>query len=352
MSFTDFFCIGFQKCGTSTLYELLAHHPDIVLTRDVKEPMFYRVRGLRKICGPDFYKERYFGHVADDDPRLKGEINAGLGFSGCAKKLGQDFGPDAKLIFMLRNPVDRCYSAYKYFLARGWLPSYAVRNDVKYGHAKGFDLYVNDVLGSRQQSRQIMKKRMKYIVFSQSNYAQCIREYLEWFPKENMKFILFEDFTEDQHKTCRALYDFLGIPDSDQVPYGIHANENHERTTAPASAKVLYILKGLNYILFEFMFWRRDSAREARRKSQDVYQKIRSVCMLPDEDHEPMLPQTRSMLVQYYSREVEELSRITGIDLCTRWACSPQPAEKVRGKKRLPRTAIAASAGKKVKGAV
>lgn len=48
----DFVCIGFQKCGTTTLYDLLKQHANIYLTEDVKEPMFYRVPGFRQILGP------------------------------------------------------------------------------------------------------------------------------------------------------------------------------------------------------------------------------------------------------------------------------------------------------------
>ena len=86
----DFVGIGFQKCGTTTLFDLLAAHPDIALARDVKEPMFYRVPAYYGLYWPwrrKFYAWRYFGHLEPEDPRLVGEVNAGLGFNGCAEML-------------------------------------------------------------------------------------------------------------------------------------------------------------------------------------------------------------------------------------------------------------------------
>ena len=58
----DFICIGFQKCGTTSLYDLLKQHPNVYLTEDVKEPMFYRVPLVRRILGASWYEKRYFGH--------------------------------------------------------------------------------------------------------------------------------------------------------------------------------------------------------------------------------------------------------------------------------------------------
>lgn len=57
-----------------------------------------------------------------EDPRLVGEVNAGLGFNGCAEMLTRDFDHSTKLFFMMRNPVDRAWSAFKFFCALGFLP--------------------------------------------------------------------------------------------------------------------------------------------------------------------------------------------------------------------------------------
>mgnify|MGYP000164021348 CR=1 FL=1 len=79
----SFICIGFQKCGTTSLYDLLKQHSDIYLTEDVKEPMFYRVPFVRRILGRDWYRNRYFGHLEEagrmtPDARRRASENVGL----------------------------------------------------------------------------------------------------------------------------------------------------------------------------------------------------------------------------------------------------------------------------------
>lgn len=317
----DFVCLGFQKSGTTTLFEILKQHPDVVLCRDVKEPMFYRVPGFIQTVfqGQRFYQWRYFGHVDADDPRLRGEINAGLTFSACEKKMAKDLNPHAKLLFMMRDPVDRTYSAYKYFLARGFLPKKVVEDDLSSCHAEAFNRYVFDVLGSSRKRRQIMDKRMKYLIFSQSNYAACVREYMKDFPLENMHFIFFEEFIADQHQVCQELYDFLGITDPEGIDYHVKANEGKERPVSANAAKRFQIAKAIyQYALYEFGAMPR-WAPNAYSHVKNHYRRVRAACLTKDEDKSKMLPQTREILTDYYRDDVKDLAKITGKDLGKIW---------------------------------
>lgn len=92
-------CIGFQKCGTTSLYDILRQHKKIYLTEGVKEPMFYRVPLLRPCLGKKWYEKRYFGRFRPESGQTPGEINAGLSFRGCADKIGRDFPKETRLIF-------------------------------------------------------------------------------------------------------------------------------------------------------------------------------------------------------------------------------------------------------------
>ena len=86
--------------------------------------MYYRVLVIDAVpvLGREwFYEHRYWRHVKPGDDRLRGEINAGLTFSHCAHKIARDMPSDVKLLFMMREPVARAFSAYKYFTCpSGW----------------------------------------------------------------------------------------------------------------------------------------------------------------------------------------------------------------------------------------
>ncbi len=329
----EFLCMGFQKCGTTTLFEIMQQNRDIVLCRDVKEPMYYRVFGLWQLGGHQaFYHKRYYSHISKDDPRHCGEINAGLTFSGCARKIGHDFPRETKLIFMMRNPVDRAYSAYKYFLARGFLPGGSVEKDLEEGHALAFDHYVHSVLDDPAQERQIMKKRQKYLVFSQSKYNTCIREYLQYFPRENIKLVFFEEFIRDERAVCEDIYDFIGARKDPHINYSIIANEGIHRAPSSQAAKRYEIVKGINYAFNEFMampYW----ADGFYQKFRSHYTKVRENTLMPDSDKGEMLPETRAYLEQYFSTEVMGIEMLSGRNLADLWyPAGPHRPRKEDGK--------------------
>ena len=329
MSCPDFACMGFQKCGTTTLFEILRQHPDVVLCADVKEPMYYRIPGIIQFLGRNhrFYRRRYFGSVSADDMRLKGEVNAGLTYTNCAKKVHKNMDPNLKMIFMMRDPVGRSYSAYKYFLARGFLPMKAVRYDMEHGHAEGFDHYVHELLDSPKTRGNIMRKRFKYLTLSQSNYAECIRDYLQYFPRDNMKFIIFEEFVSDQHAACREIYDFLGLDDSDEINYNVRANEGNECTTGAFRTKKLLVMKFLYYMFYEF-FNMKKWAPKLYARFYAGYERVRDKAMRLDEDKSAVKPETRAYLMEYFEPGLEELSEIIGRDVREIWRKDADPMKR------------------------
>lgn len=320
MGYPDFVCMGFQKCGTTTLYDILAQHPQVALCRDVKEPMYYRIPAATVPgFGSVYYRKRYFGHVRPGDPRKKGEVNAGLTFSGCADRLKRHMSHDTKMIFMLRNPVDRSYSAYKYFLARGFLPAHVVEYDARFGHARGFDHYVHSVLKHPYKRDQIMKQRMHYLIFSQSNYMACISELLDTFDVRNMKFVIFEEFVADQHQACREIYDFVGIQDSDEINYQIRANEGCDCAVSGLHTRCFYFVKGIRYFFYDLLampHW----APGVYQRFENAYQRIRRRCLIPDKDKSKVLPSTRRYLEAYYGRDICNLEKLIGRDLHEVWS--------------------------------
>ena len=313
----EFLCIGFQKCGTTTLYDILKQHGKIVPTEGVKEPMFYRVPFLRTLLGAKWYENRYFGHCQPEDGQIAGEVNAGLSFRGCADKIGGDFSPETKLIFLMRDPADRCYSAYKYFLALGFLPCRTVWDDRKCGHAEAFDRYVKSILGSRFHRKCIMFRRLKYLCFSQGNYARCIEEYLRYFPKENMKFVFFEEMIRDEQGTVEEILDFIQVERDARINYDIKSNESVLCAISPLRSKLIYACQGLYYTLIDFLHLGRDP--KLRYLIRKFFHRIRVFCIQRDTDTFRMLPQTRQILNHYYKEEVARLEEIVGRKVPESW---------------------------------
>ena len=252
-------------------------------------------------------------------PLYPGEINAGLGFNGCARLLGKDFSPKTKLIFMMRDPADRCYSAYKYFLALGFLPMSVVADDKKRGHAAAFDSYVRSVLFNPRRRKEIMRHRMKYLCFSQGNYAYCIQEYLRYFPRENMKLVFFEEFVRDEERITKDILDFLQIPQDPDMTWNVKSNETNFRAASPFRSKIMYLLQGTYYATFEFLNMKR-SCPGFFRNFMAFYDWTMDQCTRPETDTSKMLPSTRKLLNRYYRSQIRRVEELAGRSVPESWA--------------------------------
>lgn len=314
----EFICVGFQKCGTTSLYELIRQHPDVILPNGVKEPMFYRCSWWRDRKGADWYEDRYFSCYDQDDPRIPGEINAGLGENPCVKGISEDFPKETKLIFMMREPASRTYSAYKYFLARGFLPMRYVLMDMIIGHAKSFDTYVKEVLGNAKKRAAIPEHRLKYLVFAGGMYRTVIEEYEKHFPKNQMHFILFEDFVKDEKKECEKLYDFIGLAHDPDIVYDIKSNEGNQRSSGPIWSKWNIAFTSFNYWLSEYHYVEREHPL-AFRRYHVVHDWVIDNSFRPDEDHSKMLDSTKAMLQEFYQDEIRGAEQCLGRTLQGVW---------------------------------
>jgi hypothetical protein len=129
MTLPDFLMIGAQKSGTSAIYAYLSQHPQ-VFTSENKEPGFFAFEGLqRSFAGPDDARagrdivrdlERYrrlFREVGDK--ARAGEASSIYLYAPQAAERIHHYIPNAKLIAVLRDPVDRAYSAYRHLVRDG-----------------------------------------------------------------------------------------------------------------------------------------------------------------------------------------------------------------------------------------
>src|SRR5262245_38164489 len=106
----DFVIGGAPRSGTTWLYEALDRHPGIHMAKPVKpEPKFF-LRDDLYVNGIEYYARTWFGDVPPG--RVAGEKSTDyLESAPAAERIARDM-PGVRLIFLLREPVDRAYSNY------------------------------------------------------------------------------------------------------------------------------------------------------------------------------------------------------------------------------------------------
>ncbi len=199
----DFFIVGAPKSGTTSLYKYLSEHPQISMSA-IKEPNYFSNKSLRNQTL--YYDqniiedlERYHQLFSNDSiEKKKGEASVSYLFYKDVPKKINDYNPDAKIIILLRNPIERAYSHYLM--------------DYRLG-------LVNE------NFNEIIKKKIKHknakLYFQQyielGEYANQIKRYLNEFDINQIMIIDYEDFIKETHLVINKVHRFLGV-DNNFVP--------------------------------------------------------------------------------------------------------------------------------------
>jgi len=210
----DFFLIGAPKAGTSALHAALALHPDLFLSR-VKEPKYY-------MCGdspPPAYRgpgdahsnqewiwqrERYLS-LFDEAPEgsLRGESTPFYLYNRDARRRIAVDRPDAKLIAVLRDPVDRAYSNWMHL----WMDGLEPRGDV-----------VEAI--SHEQKRVDNGWAPFWHYQGLGMYGRQVQDLYDHFPREQVLLLRYRSLVDEPDKVLNRVFDFLGVDgqEVDQIP--------------------------------------------------------------------------------------------------------------------------------------
>ncbi len=180
----DFVIIGAQKGGTSFLYHLLTLHP-LVEPAARKELHFFDNPELFD-HGAEWYRRCFPRLNSKDGQRsMTGEATPYYLFDPPVAKRMAQIVPQARLIALLRNPIDRAYSHYQMQVKRGTEP--------------------------RTFEEAIEQQHSSYM--SRGIYVDQLLRWFEFFGKEQMLILKSEDFFARPVETLKVVLTFLDLPD-------------------------------------------------------------------------------------------------------------------------------------------
>jgi Sulfotransferase domain len=280
----DFFIVGAPKAGTSSLYNYLSQHPNIFLS-EPKEPHFFHNRRSpgSPVLGEKNLEDylRLFEGVPDN--MRAGEASSSYLYSANAAREIREVCPDAKIIMILRNPVDRAYSQY-------------------WNHVRDGNEHLSFEEALREEPERIKNRRWcgSYYMTG-GRYAEQVARYLDVFGSDAVKVYLFEELKRDAPGVCRDAFSFLGV-DSD-VP--INTREAYNRSGPPRST----LLSNLSYRLSKNEFLAKVLPVTLRRAAKEWLLKgnVRPVPMMD--------PNTRVRLQEAYRDNILRLGALIGRDL-------------------------------------
>ncbi len=194
----NFVIPGAGRSGTTALVGYLKQHPEVFIPHQ-KEPNYfckkydlgvdwylglfyreYREKGVMESFVYDLLYNYWSGEKAVGEAST-----AYLNCEGCPRRM-HEFNPDFKLIFLLRNPIERAFSNYKKEI---------------------------QVLGVEKPFGEMVKEKderaSKYLQYGL--YYRNINNFLDFFSKKQMLFVLFEDFVEEPEDELQRIFEFLDL---------------------------------------------------------------------------------------------------------------------------------------------
>ena len=189
----DFLIIGAQKGGTSSLFYYLKFHPEI--KRPIKKELNYFNIFYNK--GVKWYKAHF---PFKSENHITGEASPEYLFYPLAAERIKKLEPNIKLIVLLRNPIERAYSAYQMNRRKGIDPRETFEEAVQYelNHQKEFGNVYN-------------AERYNYFYLERGKYAAQLSKWLVHFDKKQFLVIESESFFNNTESELKRIYQFLEI---------------------------------------------------------------------------------------------------------------------------------------------
>jgi len=218
MTRPNFFLIGAARCGSTTLHAHLSSHPEVRMSVP-KEPNHYVfARETEAYAGPGVKRSR---RLAIKDSRqyerlfaprpgvhVFGDASMNYIRSAEACRSIRREVPDARLVVILRQPVDRAYSSWVRSVWEGGEP------------CRTFEAAWED--GPRRERENWFRLRHR----GKSLYQGQLVRWFDTFPREQIHVILFEEFRERPAEVVSDLYSFLGVDPAFPVDADLRRNRS------------------------------------------------------------------------------------------------------------------------------
>lgn len=206
----DFFIVGAPKAGTTSLYKYLNQHQDVVMS-SVKEPNYFSNEELES---QDLYyasknitdeKDYHSLFQANGEKKKLGEASVSYLFYPKVSKRIFTYNKDAKIIIILRNPVDRAYSHYKMDFRLGF-----VKRDFE-------DLVLNN-------NKEGSLFYQQYIDLGL--YHLQVKSYIDEFGSTNVCVMFYEDLKKDRATFVNNIFSFLNLKSDSNINFNLKYNKS------------------------------------------------------------------------------------------------------------------------------
>lgn len=226
----DFLILGAQRCGTSSLYRYLGRHPWVSPSLR-KEVDYFSTRYAE---GESWYRAHFPLRASRRIARLAGrrlvsfEASVDYLLHPLAAARAAATVPDAKLIVMVRDPVERAWSHWRHMVRLGL-------EDLDF--ASAIECEVQRLAGEMERAAREPERRpkalLRYSYQLRGRYARHLEPWLEHFPRRQVRVVRAEDLFAQPAATYAEILRFLELPPDEQQSF-----PNYSYARSPAGRDV------------------------------------------------------------------------------------------------------------------
>lgn len=310
----NFFVIGVAKGGTTSLHRYLSQHPEVYLTpiketnhfaaADIDEerlqPVYKRDVGLdiERYIARGMERPVHIAHVREKahyqalyskvrSEKAIGEVSNSYAICPSAVPTIHRTHPRARILIMLRNPVERAWSHYLMNLRE---------SKVVYGD------FISEVNSDHQASEKGWGVSHQYLELGL--YSDQLARVYQYFPKEQVHWMCYEDFRKDPQRVLKGICRFLEV--DPEMPFDLSRKANKAGVPRHAMVNRLLVRSGLMHRLKSVATSaQKDWVKSALFKGGDA---------LPI-----MSASERTFIHAFYRTEIEQLSMLLHTDLSAYW---------------------------------
>lgn len=291
----DFFIVGEPKSGTTALAQFLSDHPQIGFSRP-KEPDYFAT-DIREECDafhngkhPYFIirtskqYQRCFDHCQDKP--LWGEGSTLYLNSKQAAANIHEYNPEARIIIMLRNPIDFMYSLHMQMV------NISTENEADFAAA-----LAKEAERRRGQALSRSTRAPSDLFYNErAHYTAQIQRYLDVFPREQILMLIAEEFQRDNAGIYKQVLKFIGADDSFR-PEEFRRVYESKAPRSPLLHRTLNNMHLKNTVL--------------RLTGPEGYERLKQTgakFLLREQSRQPLDPSLRQQLVKTYRPEIRRLA--------------------------------------------
>jgi len=237
MEKVNFFIIGASKCATTTFHYLLKQHPQIYMS-DIKETNYFAKKDNKEIDYNDYFKYKKNEKIIGEVSPIYSETHV---VPYCPERI-YNYNPNAKILYIIREPIDRLKSVWKQNLSTGHWARKVYKENFNIDNIP-------------KMSRDYKEAFFNYPSFIEaSKYWYQIQQYRKHFKDKQIKVILYEDFKESPKNILDDIATFLEIDPFVLEQHNLHYNTGKDKKVVRKYFSLIFYNKFSSFLIKKISF--------------------------------------------------------------------------------------------------